>query len=62
MVKPFATGPQETILNYAWIIGDTAQVSVRAQQTVDRLLSPYDVPADTVAYLPKADTLQEKKE
>lgn len=62
MVKPFATGPQETILNYAWIIGDTAQVTVRAQQTVDRLLSPYDVPADTVAYLPQADTLQEKKE
>ncbi|WP_299761256.1 hypothetical protein [uncultured Pontibacter sp.] len=62
MVKPFATGPQETILNFAWIIGDTTQVSVKAQQTVDRLLSPYQVPVDTAAYLPKADTLQEKKE
>lgn len=62
MVKPFATGPQETILNFAWIIGDTTQVSVRAQQTVDRLLSPYSVPVDTTAYLPKADTLQVKKE
>ncbi|MEX2336806.1 MAG: hypothetical protein WD555_06010 [Fulvivirga sp.] len=62
MVKPFATGPQETILNYAWIIGDTTQVSVKVQQSIDRLLSPYDVPVDTNTYLQKADTLQEKKE
>ncbi len=60
MVKPYPTGAQETILNYAWIIGDTARVSLVTQQAVDRLLSPFDVPVDTVAYLPRADTLQEE--
>lgn len=62
MVKPFPTGPQETILNYAWIIGDTTRVSVAVQQKVDRLLSPFAVQPDTAAYLVKADTLQEKKQ
>lgn len=62
MVKPFPTGPQATILNYAWIIGDRSVVSVEVQQTVDRLLSPFDVPTDTSIYLLKADTLQEKIE
>ena len=62
MVKPFKTGPQETILNFAWIIGDTTSVSTATQQAVDRLLSPFDVPVDTTAYLPKAPTLQEKKD
>lgn len=62
MVKPFKTGPQETVLNYAWIIGDTSSVSVKVQQQADRLLSPFNIPIDTTAYLTKADTLQEKKE
>ena len=62
MVKPFKTGPQETILNFAWIIGDTTSVSAATQQSIDRLLSPFDVPVDTTAYLPKAPTLQEKKD
>ena len=62
MVKPFKTGPQETILNFAWIIGDTTSVSTATQQSVDRLLSPFDVPVDTTAYLPKAPILQEKKD
>lgn len=62
MVKPTPTGPQETILNYAWIIGDTTQVSIDVQQKVDRLLSPFEVPVDTTEYLNKADTLQEKKQ
>ncbi|WP_159039953.1 hypothetical protein [Christiangramia fulva] len=62
MVKPFKTGPQETILNFAWIIGDTTSVSTATQQSVDRLLSPFDIPVDTTAYLPKAPILQEKKD
>ncbi len=62
MVKPFKTGPQETILNFAWIIGDTSSVSLATQQTLDRLLSPYKVPVDTVDYLPDAPELQEKKD
>ena len=41
MVKPFATGPQETILNFAWIIGDEDQVTRQVQQDLDLLLSPY---------------------
>lgn len=60
MVKPTETGPHETILNYAWIIGDTTHVSMAVQQQVDRLLSPFDVPDDTPLYLNEADTLQEK--
>lgn len=62
MVKPFKTGPQETILNFAWIIGDTSSVSLATQQTLDRLLSPYKVPVDTIDYLPDAPELQEKKD
>lgn len=62
MVKPFKTGPQETILNFAWIIGDTSSVSLETQQSIDRLLSPFDIPADTTSYLQTAPVLQEKKE
>ncbi|NJY61960.1 hypothetical protein HC174_04205 [Salinimicrobium sp. CDJ15-81-2] len=62
MVKPFKTGPQETILNFAWIIGDTTSISMATQQSIDRLLSPFDVPVDTTAYLPNAPILQEKKD
>ncbi|MDT0691903.1 hypothetical protein RM549_19085 [Salegentibacter sp. F188] len=62
MVKPFKTGPQQTILNFAWIIGDTTSVSLATQQKLDRLLSPFDIPADTSAYLTEAPTLQEKKD
>lgn len=62
MVKPFPTGAQETILNFAWIVGDTTQVSVQAQQNIDMLLSPFEIAVDTASYLMKADTLQEKKQ
>ncbi|WP_157593605.1 cell wall-binding repeat 2 family protein [Pontibacter actiniarum] len=59
MVKPFPTGPQETILNYAWIIGDTSTVSEATQREVDFLLSPFKNPkADKP--LSEADTLQQK--
>jgi hypothetical protein len=62
IVKPFPTASQETILNFAWIIGDTVKVSISTQQEIDRLLSPFDVPSDTASYQIKADTLQEKKQ
>ncbi len=62
MVKPFKTGAPETILNFAWIIGDTSVVSIKTQQTIDRLLSPFDIPPDTTAYLPEAPDLQENED
>lgn len=62
MVKPFPTNAQATVLNYSWIIGDTNSVSLKVQQTIDRLMSPYDVQIDTANYLVEADTLQEKKQ
>lgn len=41
MVKPFPTGPHETILNFAWIIGDTTLISKKVQMEVDNYLSPF---------------------
>ena len=58
MVKPFITGAPETILNFAWIIGDTSTISLKTQQSIDRLLSPFDIPPDTTAFLPDAPELQ----
>ncbi|GAA4437073.1 hypothetical protein GCM10023188_30860 [Pontibacter saemangeumensis] len=59
MVKPFPTGPQETILNFAWIIGDTGTVSEATQREVDFLLSPFKNPK-AAKPLSEADTLQQK--
>jgi plasmid maintenance system antidote protein VapI len=52
----------ESILNFAWIIGDTAAVSLKTQQNIDRLLSPFDVSPDTTANLQDAPELQETKD
>src|SRR5690606_31543324 len=41
MVKPFPTGAEETILNFAWIIGNKDKVSASTQQEIDFLLSPF---------------------
>ena len=38
MVRPFESGPTETVLNHAWIIGDESRISWRAQREIDRLL------------------------
>ena len=38
--RPYATGPRETVLNFAWIIGDEAHVSWRVQREIDQLLRP----------------------
>lgn len=51
MVRPSPTGPQETILNHAWIIGSEATLSMEVQRQVDRLLRPdpsLHAPADSV--------------
>lgn len=41
MVKPFAANPQETILNYGWIIGNTDHISRDTQIEIERYLSPF---------------------
>jgi hypothetical protein len=40
MVRPFPSGPTETILNHAWIIGDTTRISWAVQREIDNLLRP----------------------
>ena len=40
MVRPFPSGPTETILNHAWIIGDTTRITWQVQREVDNLLRP----------------------
>ena len=57
MVKPFATGPQETILNFAWIIGDENQVTRQVQQDLDLLLSPYQERQPLTSNTTEIDTL-----
>ena len=41
MVKPFSANPQETILNFGWIIGDEQTLSRDLQMEIDRYLSPF---------------------
>ena len=57
MVKPFPTGPQETILNFAWIIGNKEKISSATQMELDFLLSPFQKP-EGAKPLYRADTLQ----
>ena len=45
MVRPNETGPQQTILNFAWIIGDETVISREVQQQIDPLLYPFPVNA-----------------
>lgn len=40
MVRPGAVSPNESILNFAWIIGDLNTVSWEVQQELTRLLAP----------------------
>lgn len=41
MVKPFPANPQETILNFGWIIGDDRYISRNVQMEIERHLSPF---------------------
>jgi hypothetical protein len=38
MVRPFESGPTETIFNHAWIIGDESRISWEAQRAIERLM------------------------
>lgn len=40
MVRPATSGPTQTILNHAWIIGDEEQVSWSVQARIHQLLQP----------------------
>ncbi|MHA6278769.1 hypothetical protein ACXYMT_01185 [Salinimicrobium sp. CAU 1759] len=42
MVKPFPANPQETILNFGWIIGNNEIISRELQLQIDGHLSPFD--------------------
>ncbi|NJW52269.1 hypothetical protein [Salinimicrobium oceani] len=42
MVKPFPANPQETILNFGWIIGNEDLISRDLQFKIDQQLSPFD--------------------
>ena len=55
MVKPFPTNPQETILNYGWIIGSEEVLTRELQLEIDRYLSPFPLQETTVK---EADTIQ----
>lgn len=48
-IRPYATGPRETVLNFAWIIGDEAHISWSVQREIDQLLRPRN---DTVVTTP----------
>lgn len=48
MVKPFRTGPQETILNFGWIIGSEDLISRDLQKEIDHLLSPFPMEKNQV--------------
>lgn len=48
MVRPSPTGPEQTILNHAWIIGDEASLSWEVQRQIDVLLR-IDRPAAPLA-------------
>lgn len=50
-IRPYATGPRETVLNFAWIIGDQAHISWKVQREIDQLLRQR---SDTAASLSAA--------
>ena len=59
MVKPFPANPQETIINFGWIIGDDQFISRTLQMEIDRYLSPFaleagvEVQSDTTNVIPE---------
>ncbi len=40
MVRPFPSGPTETILNHAWIIGDESRLSWAVQRDIEQRMRP----------------------
>lgn len=59
MVKPHPSGPSQTILNHAWIIGDTETISWNAQRQIESLLRP-TTPEDTGESALSADQAMNK--
>ncbi len=59
MVRPFVSGPTETIRNHGWIIGDEERIALATQRQIHRLLSPSGVDAQPPA---SRQATQAKKE
>lgn len=59
MVKPFPANPQETILNFGWIIGDQNLISREVQVEVDSYLSPFPMTEKGSGVETNNDTLQQ---
>lgn len=57
LVKPFPANPQETIMNYGWIIGDNAYISRAVQTEIDRHLSPFPLEEDAANTNSRNDTI-----
>lgn len=49
MVRPFKSGPTQTVVNHAWIIGDESRISWEVQKQLDQLLRPANQEPQTVA-------------
>lgn len=62
MVKPFPANPQETILNFGWIIGDSRLISRSMQKEIDRYLAPFPLEEDQVEMQPVQDTIPQEME
>lgn len=61
MVKPFPTNPQETVLNFGWIIGDNSQISQKLQMEIDRHLAPFPLEEEQVRNEMVNDTIRQEK-
>ncbi|HET8855436.1 MAG TPA: hypothetical protein VFM60_05900 [Salinimicrobium sp.] len=62
MVKPFPTNPQESILNFGWIVGTSDAISREIQLEIDRYLSPFPLEESAVDTSAVAnDTLQSEQ-
>lgn len=60
MVKPFPTNPQETILNFGWIIGTTEHISSDLQMEIDRHLAPFPLEENDIPQEVAQDTIQQE--
>lgn len=60
MVKPFPANPQETILNFGWIIGDNSQISRDVQMEIDRYLAPFPIEENQVEKEMINDTIRQQ--
>ncbi len=59
MVKPYPASPQETILNFGWIIGDNDQISRSVQLEIDRHLAPFPLEEEEATVKTVNDTIKQ---